>query len=271
MRVVEQYVAAKGGDPEKCEDGIVVTDHFAAVIDGATDKTGRSFEGTSGGRFAMLVLAEALHELPARSDAHQAVDALTAALARRLPTGLPVEDRPNAAVTIYSAARREVWQVGDVSFQFAGHPAAMPRKEVDRLNMEMRAAILRAELLRGATVDELSARDPGRDAILPLLTRQALFANAETALAGELAYGVVDGRPVPRGLITVAPLPEGSSELIIASDGYPQLFGTLSDTETHLKVRLAEDPLCIGDLAGTKGIAPGNDSYDDRAYVRLEL
>lgn len=271
MRVVEQYVAAKGGDPEKCEDGVVVTPHYAAVIDGATDKTGRRFDGTSGGRFVMLALAETLRELPPGLDAQEAVDALTAALAARLPADLPPEDRPSAVATIFSAARREVWQIGDVGYKFAGHPAVLPRKEVDELNIRMRAAILRAELIRGATVDELAATDPGREAIMPLLTRQVFFANADSAQAGDLAFAVLDGRPVPKQLIHVAPLPEGSSELVIGSDGYPQLFSTLSDTETHLKVLLAEDPLCIRELAGTKGVALGHESFDDRAYLRLEL
>jgi hypothetical protein len=271
MRVVEQYVAAKSGDPEKCEDGVVVTPHFAAVIDGATDKTGRRFGGTSGGRFVMLVLAETVRSLPPDIDAGGALDALTAAVAARLPAGLPPEDRPAAAATLYSAARHEVWQIGDVGFKFAGRPAVLPRKEVDLLNVRMRAAILRAELIRGATVDQLAAKDVGREAIMPLLTRQVFFANAESPEAGDLAYAVLDGRPVPKALVHVVPSPPDTSELVIASDGYPEVFGTLSDTETHLKVLLAEDPLCIRELAGTKGVALGNDSFDDRAYLRLEL
>lgn len=271
MRVVEHFVAAKGGDPEKCEDGLVVTPHFAAVIDGATDKTGRRFEGMSGGRFVMLTIAEALRELPPDIGPHAAVEALTAAIAERLPDGLPPEDRPGAAATVFSAARREVWAIGDVGFKFSGQPAVLPRKAVDELNVRMRAAILRAELIRGVTVDDLAADDPGRAAIMPLLSRQVFFANADSAEAGDLAYAVLDGRPVPKGLIEVVPLPEGSSELVIGSDGYPQLFGTLSDTETHLKVLLAEDPLCIRELAGTKGVAVGQESFDDRAYLRLEL
>ena len=52
MRVVERFLAAKTGsdaDPD-CEDAIVVTDGLCAVIDGATDKTGRRIDGISGGR-----------------------------------------------------------------------------------------------------------------------------------------------------------------------------------------------------------------------------
>ncbi|WP_338316492.1 hypothetical protein, partial [Streptomyces bohaiensis] len=110
-----------------------------------------------------------------------------------------------------------------------------------------------------------------RAAIMPLLTRQVRFANADPRQAGELAYGTLDGRRVPDGLIRVTTLPLGVHELIIGSDGYPELLGTLSESERNLKILLAEDPLCIGGLAGTKGVAPGNESYDDRSYLRLEL
>ncbi|WP_103501587.1 MULTISPECIES: hypothetical protein [Streptomyces] len=271
MRVVESFIAAKGGVPEACEDGIVLGTHFSGVIDGATDKSGRRFAGLSGGRFVMLVLSEAVERLEPGVDARAAVDALSEAVAAELPDGLPELERPSAAITLYSAARRELWQVGDVGFTFPGRPAEARQKKVDRVNVEMRAAVLRAELLRGATLDELAADDPGRAAIMPLLTRQVYFANADPAEAGELAYGTLDGRRVPDALIGVTALPPNVGEVIIGSDGYPELMGTLSESERHLKILLAEDPLCIGELAGTKGVRPDQDSYDDRAYLRLEL
>ncbi|MEE9416181.1 MAG: hypothetical protein V3V01_12925 [Acidimicrobiales bacterium] len=49
--VVEQFVEGKSDDII-CEDLIVVTTDFAAVIDGASDETGMKFGGWSGGRFA---------------------------------------------------------------------------------------------------------------------------------------------------------------------------------------------------------------------------
>jgi len=39
-------------------------------------------------------------------------------------------------------------------------------------------------------------------------------------------------------------------------------------SEELLARLLAEDPLCIGPLKGTKGVALGNVSFDDRAYLR---
>ncbi|MET9544554.1 hypothetical protein ABZY36_04445 [Streptomyces sp. NPDC006627] len=269
MEIIERSVIPKAGDLDQCEDGIAVCAHFAAVLDGATDKTGERYEGRTGGRHVMLALSDAVPRLDPGADAYEAVRFLTAAVADALPDDLSPEERPNASATVYSAARREVWQVGDVGYWYEGLDPKPKRKRVDRINAALRAAILKAELLRGASAEDLAADDPGREAIMPLLTRQALFAN--NLRAGELAHGVLDGQPVPDELVAVTPVPVGITELVLASDGYPYLLPTLVDTESRLKTLLAEDPLCMDGLAGTKAYRPGQESFDDRAYLRLGI
>lgn len=269
VKVTERFVASKSGDPDTCEDGLFLGEHFVAVVDGATDKSGRRFGGMTGGRYVMQVLIRAMASLPREADMNVATGMLTERLAAELPDDVTIEDRPSAAATLYSAKRREIWQIGDVGFWFDGSTATPGRKEVDRINSEMRAAVLRAEILSGVTTGQLATRDPGREAIKPLLTRQALFANNTDA--GPLGYAVFDGRPIPAELVTVVTVPAEVTELVLASDGYPEVCRTLADSEARLKTLLAEDPLCVGPLAGTKGVASGNQSYDDRAYLRLEI
>ena len=58
---------------------------------------------------------------------------------------------------------------------------------------------------------------------------------------------------------------------ILASDGYPVLADTLEETERLLACSLAEDPLRIGEHLSTKGVAAGNESFDDRTYLRMKL
>lgn len=270
MQVTESFIAAKTGRDRDCEDGIVVTDSLAAVIDGATDKTGHRFQGLTSGRYAMLACADALHSLDGRADALGSVAHLSMVLAERLPPGLPPGERPEAAVTIYSRPRQEVWQVGDVGFWYPGARAGgiRPRKTVDRYAANLRAAILHACLADGADPARLAETDPGRAAISSLLASQAIFRNSPGA--GPWAYGAIDGRPVPPELVVIHPVP-GATELVIASDGYPAILPTLVASEEHLASLIAEDPLCIGPLRGTKGVAPGNSSFDDRTYVRLLL
>jgi hypothetical protein len=42
-------------------------------------------------------------------------------------------------------------------------------------------------------------------------------------------------------------------------------------TENVLKERIRSDPLMIDDPPMTKGIAPGQVSYDDRAWLELDV
>jgi hypothetical protein len=273
MRVIERHILGKSDDPAACEDGIVVTDDHAVVIDGATDNSAQRFDGLTGGRFAMRAVSEAVGKLPADADAPAAVRQLSAHLADTLPDTPLATARPTASVTLYCAARREIWQIGDVAFWYEGLDPALgrPRKHVDRAAADMRAAVIAAHLAAGADPAELTWHDPGREAIRPLLTRQGALANNPDPGVAQWAYGVIDGREVPGHLITVHPVPAGVREVVIASDGYPMIWPTLAQTEARLAALLGADPLCIGPLRGTKAAAPGANGFDDRAYLRLAL
>jgi hypothetical protein len=71
--------------------------------------------------------------------------------------------------------------------------------------------------------------------------------------------------------VVVHPVPEEIDELVIASDGYPFIGETLAASESELARLLAIDPWCVAELAGTKGVRPGQVSFDDRAYLRVRL
>ena len=109
------------------------------------------------------------------------------------------------------------------------------------------------------------ARDPhdyGRTRILPLLEEQAKLANSSEPFG----FDVLDGGSAHPDHVKVFPVQPGS-RVVLASDGYPMLFDTLAESEAYLQQALAEDPACIGTLRGTKGVAPGNVSFDDRSYL----
>lgn len=269
MEVLDQFIASKTGHPMQCEDGIVVTGAFAAVIDGGTDKTGLRYSAMTGGRYAMLACVDGLRSLDPGADWTAAILWLTKSLAKCLSDGLSAHERPEAVLTIYSHARREIWQIGDVGFWYVGQPegGVTARKIVDCYAADIRAAVLHVELDKGASQSALAHNDPGRAAILSLLNYQAEFRN--NLAAKELAYPAIDGRNIPAKLIIVQRIPHNVTELVIASDGYPRILPTLRESEELLSRLLASDPLCIDELRGTKGVAPGNLSFDDRAYLRL--
>ena len=93
------------------------------------------------------------------------------------------------------------------------------------------------------------------------------FGNADTGHPYDFA--VVDGRPVPAKHQHVHQLYSRPQEIVMASDGYPMLFATLGQSEARLQELNSIDPLCFRENKSTKGLSPGLNSFDDRAYIRF--
>ena len=307
MRVVEAFLRGKRPDQELCEDAYVPGEHFAAVIDGVTAKSALRYppsvpgrETQSPGRFAAdvasaylgaagfderlrtMTFAELLHELDSRlhdaavraissgagGDSSRA-DAGGEAYEPRTGAGdssaLRLEDWPRACFVLYNDYSHVVWSYGDCQCIVDG-VVMTHEKEIDRINAAKRCAVVEEFLAAGGTEDEVRAHDPGRDAIKLALIAQLQHEN----VLGPLGYPVLNGLGAEPRLAVVHPVPEGS-DVVLASDGYPSgcLHATLAESEARLHDVLARDPLCYRENKQTKGIQPGNESYDDRCYVRL--
>jgi hypothetical protein len=273
--VEEQFIASKTGRMETCEDALYIGSHYVAVIDGATSKTDRRWNGETGGRMAAKLIVQTLETVPYDATAQQAIDGITATIqqfyreqdALESVIAEPVQ-RLIAAVVIVSFFRHEVWFVGDCQC-LLGRKHIQPRKQVDMIAAEARAMYLETELLRGATIEALRQHDTGRDFILPLLQRQSLFQNKPES--GAYAYSVIDGFSVPAESIITYQIPESVRTIVLASDGYPILRSSLRATEQALQLLLREDPLLFRAYKSTKGLQEGNCSFDDRTYVKLRL
>jgi len=267
---IERSVVGKCGGRD-CEDLVVLTGDFAAVIDGATDETGARFDGRSGGRFAADVLGTAIEAMPGTVDARRFTDRLTAALADAVrQAGGPLAGdhrRPMASIVCAARSARQVWRVGDCNVriddrQLSGH------KRVDDAAYGYRAAVNAALLAKGTPMAEILAADPGAEAARPLFDVQQHLANA----VGPWGYGCIDGRRVPDEFIEVFGLPAHECEVVLATDGYPDVRPSLDETEARLAELLAADPAAIGDLWSIgKSLRPGAVAPDDRAYLRLAV
>ncbi|MDO5533572.1 MAG: hypothetical protein Q4F65_02835 [Propionibacteriaceae bacterium] len=243
-----------------CEDALVITDDFVAVIDGMSSPLA-SGGGPRSGRLFALGVARAVQDLPSGIDARTAIDRITEALA-----SITVEHSgPSGAVAaIYSRTRGEVWRVGDIHVAIAGqeHPG---EKAVDVAYGQFRAAINAAQIAAGTSLDQILARDPGQEAAAELLRWQHHLANRET----DYGYGVLNGTAVPTAYIEVMEVPSGAS-VILATDGYLGPAPSLEQAETELSAALRADPACIGELQGMgKGLRGRQAHPDDRTYVRL--
>lgn len=278
MRVIESYIRGKRPDQSQCEDGMFIGSKLAVVIDGVTSHGKLKWNGGSSGRFAKDVLCEYLRaheeelaELPAGEFLLRLNNVLGKKVEEYCPGPKALEEYPRACIVLYNTVAGEVWSYGDCQCRI-GDELHHKEKEVDRLLSELRAFVIESEVIKaekaGETAEEYLRKVPehdlGREIVSPLIERQELFEN----IPGQFGYPVLNGLNFAEEMIKVWPVPDGV-EVALASDGYPELCGTLAESEKRLKEILAEDPLCIGRNAGTKGVMEGLESFDDRTYARV--
>lgn len=263
MTVLEWFVAPKG-PAAPGEDMVVATPDFVAVIDGSTTPAGPVPTVPSPGRCAAEAVAGTVVAMPADTTLPGFLDrARTAIVTGAEQSGLPTEN-PTATAAVLSVHRREVWLIGDVTCSLTGPPAGKPS---EKHAADVRASVLHRALADGATVDELRAHDPGREAIREILDRNAGGRNTETPDG----FACLCRIPTPLPLCRVVPIGPEATELHLCSDGYPDPGPTLADSEENLRRDLREDPLRIGRHRATKGVRAGAVSFDDRAYVRVSV
>lgn len=262
MKIIESNIIGKKSQ-EACEDGLVMTDDFIAVIDGSTSKTPKHLSpDMKNGRYAMMLISEYIQqEMKADATVDEFCEGITAYIYNKvyLPMGieeqlrLHPEERLTASAIIYSNQKKEVWMVGDCQ-------AIINGKLYDNSKpYEQEIAARRVALIQqGMTPAE------ARKSIEPLLI--------EAMLGGQnKSYVVIDGFPVYREGVKVVSLEKESQEIILASDGYPFLKPTLAESEAALAHLIAHDPQCIHDFIATKGLEEGNKSFDDRTYIRFRV
>lgn len=294
MKIIESCIIGKKS-PEACEDGMVVTDDFIAVIDGSTSKTPKHLNpDMKNGRYAMMLISEYIQEeLKADASVDDFCQGVTAFIYNKVYEKLGVEERLKehpeerltASAILYSRTRNEVWMVGDCQAIIDGklYENGKPYEE--------KIARKRVELI----AQGLSPAE-ARKQIEPLLIKAMLSGQNQT-------YTVIDGFPVYREGVKVVSvsdsssvqdsvsssdscsvqdpvscsgspsasdtIPSSSSEIVLASDGYPFLKSTLAASEAALAEQIANDPQNIHSFIATKGIVEGNKSFDDRTYIRF--
>lgn len=262
MNVIEKSIIGKKCQ-EACEDGLVVTDDFIAVIDGSTSKTTKHLNPEmKNGRYAMMLISEYIrHELKADATVDDFCQEVTSTIYNNvyIPLGVSSrllqhpEERLTASVIMYSRKRREVWMVGDCQ-------AIIDGKYYDNAKPFEQAIAAK----RVALINEGMTPAEARQEIEPLLI--------STMLSGQNKnYAVVDGFPIYRKGVVVVPVPPSAVEVVLASDGYPFLKSTLAESEAALAEQIAHDPQNVDTYIATKGLVAGNKSFDDRTYIRFHL
>ena len=283
MKIIEQFIKGKENDPKTCEDGLFTGNFMAAVIDGVTPKSNYLWQGKTSGCYARVILLDFLEKLSKAELKSLTPEGFFSLLDRQLniasgippekaavkgsdsPSLLQITDYPRASIILYNDICHEIWSYGDCQCAINGR-VYTHEKEIDRLNAGLRAFYLEYELQRGKTMEELAntSPDPGRTAIQENLKLQMDFENKDIPFG----YPVLNGQGIEPFMIKVYPVKPGD-EILLASDGYPVLRGTLEESEKELQRILDEDPLCFRIYRSTKGKKSCNISFDDRAYCRI--
>ena len=266
MKIIESSIIGKKSQ-EVCEDGMVITDDFIAVIDGSTSKTPKHLNpDMKNGRYAMMLISEYIREeLKADASVDDFCQGVTAYIYHKVYEKLGVEERLKehpeerltASAILYSRTRNEVWMVGDCQAIIDGklYENGKPyEQEIARKRVEL--------------IEQGLSPVEARKQIEPLLIKAMLSGQNQT-------YTVIDGFPVYREGVKIVALktkPVSSpNEVVLASDGYPFLKPTLAESEAALLHLIAHDPQCIHDFIATKGLVAGNKSFDDRTYIRFRV
>ena len=294
MKIIESSIIGKKS-PEACEDGMVVTDDFIAVIDGSTSKTPKHLNpDMKNGRYAMMLISEYIREeLKADASVDDFCQGVTAYIYNKVYEKLGVEERLQehpeerltASAILYSRTRNEVWMVGDCQAIIDGklYENGKPyEQEIARKRVEL--------------IEQGLSPAEARKQIEPLLIKAMLSGQNRT-------YTVIDGFPIYREGVKVVSVSDScsvqdsvqdsvpasdsvpcsdsvsasgtifvsSSEIVLASDGYPFLEPNLAASEVALAEQIANDPQNIHSFIATKGIVEGNKSFDDRTYIRFSV
>lgn len=262
--VLEQFCEGKG-QPEACEDRLVITPHFVAVIDGATSSAPLA-SGKAGGIVAAEAIADVIPHLPADCEAATFVRLATQAV--HTATGHwpdETKNRPCAAVVVYSAARQEVWRVCDGHFMLDGQ-AYLGDKMIDIIPYTYRSAMIRGRLKLGiSTLEEELELARTTKPIKPYTDLQAAY---ENDTQDRLGYGVINGLPVPEKFIEIHST-KGVAEIVLCSDGFFFPAPTLAEGLAELARLKAEDPLLCLQVNGSRPFPMNGRFFDDTTYVRF--
>lgn len=267
MKIIEQNLVGKC-TLETCEDGIVVTDSFIAVIDGSTSKTKLCLNpDMKNGRYCMMLIANYVRQLQSNTTLSEFCEGITREISQLYPNHgsdqtIHPANRLCASIVIYSKGENEIWMIGDCQCMVDGVLYENPKPYESQL-AERRAYIFPTLLAKHHDMTEgnFICHDYAREAILPQLLESIQYENK--------TYAVVDGFPIFRQGIKTIKLKGYDHDIVLASDGYPFLRSTLEKSEKKLAIQLQNDPFNIRSFKATKGLMKGNVSYDDRAYIRF--
>ena len=288
MKIIESKIVGKKSQ-ESCEDGMVITDDFIAVIDGSTSKTPKHLNpDMKNGRYAMMLISEYIREeLKVDASVDDFCQGVTVYIYNKVYEKLGVEERLKehpeerltASAILYSRIRNEVWMVGDCQAIIDGklyengkpYEEKIARERVELIEQGLSPAEARKQIEPLLIEAMLSGQNKNYTVIdgFPIYREGVKVVSVLDSCSVQDPVPASDSVSVSESVRASGSIPASSSEIVLASDGYPFLKPTLAASEAALAEQIANDPQNIRSFIATKGIVEGNKSFDDRTYIRF--
>ncbi len=250
----------EGKNKDRNEDCFGYNDETFVLADGATDKSGRQYEGKTGGEIvSRLVVAETL---ACSLNGIELVSHLNQKLAQVYEDLGIMNDvlEPKYRFTCFFAAVRIVGSnllityLGDTALRINGEKVYRDPKQID----------FEVARERVRYIEETGDIAGSRDHIMPLLLAQFAYQNNND---NPLGYGAIDGFNTPDKFVKTLEIPRDQVQLIeLFSDGYPAIpsGNTIEDWENAFKEAEREDPGRWKKYQSTK-------SQDDRTVAIMRF
>jgi serine/threonine protein phosphatase PrpC len=249
-------VFTAGKSPERNEDFYGSNETTFVVADGATDQSGRKYDGQTGGEIASRLVVETCLESQLEGSALvELINDKVAGLYHRFGVADLISDPKYRFSCVFVAARLSghelmVTSLGDVGFRVNSKEVHLEIKQIDIDNAEARARYI------AETGDVVGSRAY----VVPLVIGRYKHQNNPDH---KLGYGVIDGTHTPEKYIRtfVFKLNEVKT-LEIFTDGYFAIpeGSTIKDWEEAYQQVEREDPDKWRKYKGTK-------SHDDRTVM----
>ncbi len=221
------------------EDRYVASPECFAVLDGVSSSGSvEKIEGLTPGQFAVHIGIEALHDAIQLERVEEVVPFISARLRESLAP-YAYTSMPSFVFVAYFPKWRTIVRVGDCSYRLRNPTTGAWVGENPPLAVDVDKDIVRQALIARPEERGLSGNNAQADDAIQRrmhrITRewQPLHRNNPRSPRG---YGVMTGETVYH--VEYVPVPEGVSEIILASDGYyPEaLSGTLVETDAKQEI-----------------------------------
>jgi len=273
MKVNDSICLGKYNDENKCEDAIFINDNFICIIDGASSKTDKLFNGKKTGRICKEIIMETIPNISHDATGMTFFNNINKQLEnwyKKENMYDEANNNPNlrisACMAVYSKYYNQIWCIGDIQI-LVDDVLYTNELLIDQVYVDFRITAYNVLKNAGITDDELLKNDISLKFLEPLMNVQNNFQNNSNS---EYGYSILNGFELmnkPFKCIVVA----NNKNISMATDGYPKIFSSLLETENYLKNILDNDPLCVDLFKHFSGKYEDRISFDDRAYINFSI